>query len=112
MLPFRGVGSGDRNSSGQSICFFSLLEQLAGDTPSTWLLAVLGKNYNYTTNLAQVGSHVEGFKPEYVKRGFPVLQQLGLVKRMGRGIYMLNPFIFIPPPESLKALQKAWEQLP
>jgi len=78
-------------------------------TASTWLIWELEQKRNPFNNEAVYIPTTETEKSR-VKAGYKELREVGLVKRIRRGTYILNPKAFIPhPTEEYVTVKNIWD---
>jgi hypothetical protein len=91
---------------------FPLMETLIQlNKEEQWFVGLLWKHINPETNECDL-SHYEfnSTDTSKVSRAFKPLKELGLVKRIKKGIYLINPTAIIPP-TTYEDVQARWDSL-
>lgn len=99
------------NNAYESIDFFDYLQGLTKD-PSVHVLSSLFKAKNPITNVALLDStNLSQVDKNKISKGYKQLKEDGVVIRIKRGVYLINPRISPPYPESHDSVYLRWLQL-
>jgi hypothetical protein len=106
--PFLIVGTGDSNRNGASM---DLLDTLASLPPSSIkLFRAMVKARNVDTNeVVRTRLLSPEVDSRFVQNHLPALMECDLIRRIQRGIYMINPLAVMPP--NGNAARTAWAGL-
>ena len=104
--PFLICGSGGANRNGESLNLIKLLSML---TPgSVKLFAAMVERRDVSTNVVViVGDAI--FSSKYLENHMPGLIKCGLVKRIKRSTFMINPDALMPPKYRVARIE--WDKL-
>lgn len=102
IIPYRmiGVGIGSKIMKEREIKPRDLLEEMAEFTKPEMFLFILLKrslSWDCESTVARVQSKfLNGTEKQYVKKGYKLLYEKDIVRRVKRGTYMINPAMIIP----------------
>lgn len=109
--PFLGVGvAGNKFNKVKGMDVATLMQEVSGS--GSWFFWELFKKVDPKTNCAEItttdsnSGHIKK-----VTRGYQELNALGLVQRVGRGLYMVNPKAIVPEFGRYEELSAKWESL-
>lgn len=99
------------NSAYEPIDFFDLLQDMTKD-PALQLLSSLLKIKDTVTNIALLDSSgMDQVDKNRVSKGYLELKERGIVTRVKRGVYLINPRLSPPYPEFHDSVYLRWLQL-
>ena len=94
----------------EGIDFLDTLKKLTND-PAIHLLADLIEVKDPITNISNLSTGLSQVEKNKVSKGYKQLNQLGLVVRVKRGVYLLNPRLSPTYPEYFEKTCLHWIQL-
>lgn len=94
----------------EGIDFLDTLKQLTTD-PAVHLLADLIQVKSAVTNIAVMPVGLNQVEKNKLSKGYKHLNTLGLVHRIKRGTYIINPRLSPPYPEFMEKVYLHWFQL-
>lgn len=99
------------NSAYDPIDFFDLLKDMTKD-PALQLLSSLLKVKDTVTNVALLdSSNMDQVDRNRVSKGYKELKERGIIVRIKRGVYLINPRLSPPYPEFHDTVYLRWLQL-
>lgn len=109
--PFLGVGvAGNKYNKVRGMDVANIMQNVTGS--GNWFFWELFKGINPKTNCAVIStSDADAAGIKKVTRGYKELSGLGLVLRVGRGNYMVNPKVLVPEFGKYEELQAIWDSL-
>ena len=108
-LPSFGMlGNKERITKVASIDMHSILQDLSRN--SSWFFWTLIKKRNPKTNLVDFipKDNLEAKKVTYA---YKELRDLGVIKRVKRGVYIINPRSYIPSNNQFEIVQSHWDSV-
>ena len=110
-IPFLKFGKGTKNKVGQSMSITQAMLSLADNVNATWLFWKLESLRDLKTNIAVLPrKSLSKAEEKYLERGFPILQEKQMVKRVKQNTYLINPSLVVPY-NSYPEVKAHWDSL-
>ena len=112
-IPYYKIGNGKTNRQGTSMNLIQLMADMT--KPEQVMMKLLESNLDMWNPNAMNCVYIRlqdlsSTEAQYIKRAYPLLESKNLVKRVKRGLYMLNPEAIIPPVNQKETIE-LWNSL-
>lgn len=108
-LPSFGMlGNTERITKVASLDMHSILQDLSRN--SSWFFWTLIKKRNPKTNLVDFIPQ-NNLEAKKVTNAYKELRDLGVIKRVQRGVYIINPRAYIPSDNQFEIVQAHWDSV-
>jgi hypothetical protein len=110
-LPYLKVGNGKTGRYGESM---NLIQEMARMTkPEQVMFALLEKGLDYwderSINKVKLNmDELSSTEKQYIKRAYPLLEAKGIIIRLSRGTYQINPRLILAKDSTLAILE--WDK--
>lgn len=110
-LPYLKVGNGKTGRYGESM---NLIQEMAKMTkPEQVMFALLEKGLDYwderSINKVKLNmDELSSTEKQYIKRAYPLLESKGIIIRVSRGVYQINPRLILAKDSTLAILE--WDK--
>lgn len=112
-VPYYKVGNGKKNIKGTSMNLIQLMADLT--KPEQVMIKLLEKAYDpwdeIALNCVRLPTvSLTSTEQQYIKKAYKLLEAKGMVKRIKREFYMINPYLMLPSVGQVEA-NALWDSL-